>query len=456
MGTTRQMPAKRNSTPPSLHVRLWSPAGLVAFSLVVVSVSTEVLAHGFSVFAASSRHIYVLLSLLVGLLILRGRLRRPRLDWRREAILIIAWFSWCLVLVSTAHVALFDGKWFPDSFRLILVGVIAFVVFSGTLIPIRLRLVMLGLATGGAFIILLTWFSGRLSVRPETLMRSRLGEVVAGNSNTFAYLLLVAVFATTYLAEMWRSGRLKAAAVLLLGILTVGIVLSGSRKAFLGEATFFGLLFVLHLRRRLILSGQHMILGTLAACLVLGVAGYTLERSVMGTRLREAYQGEQRAQGMEDRMAGRGSYYTQATKLFIDRPVLGYGLGNFRRFERTGTPAHSDFISLLIGSGIPGFTLYFSIYAIILVRLFRIRRSANPLLHEHFTASLFIAALSVVLILATGRWNYDHVPTYVLLGAAAQFSAYGYAGKSTIPAVSDGDSRISAGPRIRNAGESLP
>ncbi|MDD3267588.1 MAG: O-antigen ligase family protein, partial [Burkholderiales bacterium] len=68
--------------------------------------------------------------------------------------------------------------------------------------------------------------------------------------------------------------------------------------------------------------------------------------------------------------------------LFLSKPFLGYGIGSFSIVSGFDAYSHNNYIELLVGLGIIGMVLYYSMIIYIIYKLFIIRKfiDGNPLL----------------------------------------------------------------------------
>ena len=142
-----------------------------------------------------------------------------------------------------------------------------------------------------------------------------------------------------------------------------------------------------------------------------------MERTIIGKRFQEAYLIEQQATQFEERFAGRGRFYVRGWKLFKEYPIAGVGLGNYQLYANDRLRPHTDYVIILAETGLIGFLFYFGAYSIILLNLIKAFRSAKTE-DDKYTCQFFLAAVIVILIIAAGRWNYSHIPTYIFLATA--------------------------------------
>ena len=67
----------------------------------------------------------------------------------------------------------------------------------------------------------------------------------------------------------------------------------------------------------------------------------------------------------------RQDYDRKGFQFFPKNLFLGYGINNFRNLYDINTYAHNNFIELLVGIGLVGFTVYYIAYAYVLCKLFK-------------------------------------------------------------------------------------
>lgn len=68
--------------------------------------------------------------------------------------------------------------------------------------------------------------------------------------------------------------------------------------------------------------------------------------------------------GTGDKSTTSRAYMVQlASELFLEHPMLGIGLHNFKSVNRYGVYAHNNFMELLACLGLPGFLLYYGVLA---------------------------------------------------------------------------------------------
>jgi O-antigen ligase len=243
----------------------------------------------------------------------------------------------------------------------------------------------------------------------------RLGSDL-GNANEWGYAFLLALIGSLVLSAdrslrwFWRVVALFVACALL-----VGIVVTGSRKAFLGAIAMAVFVYTLFRNRRG-LAVRSIVVMFAGLALLYGVFNVVLESTFLGERLRETRSLDQLATVEHERL---GNYY-QLVSAMTEQPFTGVGLGHWQRISWTGKTSHSEYVSVLGETGLVGGILYFGLYAVLVRRLtiaFIKRESGGDI--RNSTVPLLLAALVVLLLLAFGRWNFTNSFHYAVVGGMA-------------------------------------
>ncbi|WP_159454702.1 O-antigen ligase family protein [Garciella nitratireducens] len=255
---------------------------------------------------------------------------------------------------------------------------------------------------GGALIIRLM-FTFPLTIWLE----GRLGSDALGlNPNKLGVYLAISAICAMYLGK-YKKQKIY---YLLVFIFTVTIILTGSRKAFFMLICSLSGLFYLNasnLSKKLKASFLVIIVLILSYILVMtvptlyNIAGKRIEATI------HFFISE-----------GKGDYSTRlrlemvgvGKELFKLRPILGYGIGSYSVISRYGCYSHNNYIELLVGLGIIGTSLYYSLYIYVIIQLYKVRNEiyGNPLLIMVLT----------LLIIEYGLVSYNS-PVYQILIAVS-------------------------------------
>lgn len=133
-----------------------------------------------------------------------------------------------------------------------------------------------------------------------------------------------------------------------------------------------------------------------------------------------------RIEGLYNTIIGSGKIETSARErmylneyaytLFIRKPFLGYGLGNFRSLNNLGLYAHNNILELLTGIGIFGTTIYYWMY-------FWILRKLLLALHDR-NIRFFLAFLLIAVISEFGVVTYDYLPYQLLIALCFAYTQF--------------------------------
>lgn len=236
---------------------------------------------------------------------------------------------------------------------------------------------------------------------------------MAGNANTFGWVLLLATMALAYFWMLPSKGT-KTVRYVVIGTLmvvaAVGTILSGSRKGVLALALFYIMWGWTCYRR----EAMRRPLLLFAILVIFAVSGYGFvsfaSKGRTGRRFAatwKALKGE-RAWGSG---ADRANIYREGIKLFFEHPVIGVGLNHFK--VHVGVGAHSEYLEIACDTGLVGFVLYFAIFFTLWRRTGKISRySSDPT--EVRTCRLIRAVIVTIMFINFGRWNYDILDFWML------------------------------------------
>lgn len=120
----------------------------------------------------------------------------------------------------------------------------------------------------------------------------------------------------------------------------------------------------------------------------------------------------------DNSMYMRMYYIDLAKEVFSKSPILGAGFGNFSyyivsTYDLTGVYSHNNYWQLLSEFGIVGFTLYYSMYLYILVKL-----AKGAFVNKSRVNLLFFVFMVVLLVLEIGLVDYYSKMPHVVIAIA--------------------------------------
>jgi O-antigen ligase len=253
-----------------------------------------------------------------------------------------------------------------------------------------------------------------ITIDPSEPIRS---QGITSNPNYFGYVLLLATAALLYFWGMAASTKTRGIVMAIFVPIALGIIASGSRKAFVGLVMLVMLWFWMCYGKEILKKPSSVILLLLILGTVFFLTNYTLNKTFMGVRFKRDL--VERQDRLNENIRVR--LYQEGLEIIRKNPVFGIGLGNFQVMSSFETESHSDYIEVAASTGIIGFLLYFSIYVVLWRRLGRIQKSiSNP--SVAYNIKLLKAAILTILIVGWVRPNFTSQITWVFLA-----SAIGYA-----------------------------
>ena len=199
------------------------------------------------------------------------------------------------------------------------------------------------------------------------------------------------------------------------------IVFSGSRIAFglLASAAILAA-FLFYRNRKW--SGSVLLYVLIAIVLIVGIT-YVMNNTVVGERLRET---STQVEGMEvetgtvlDMLGDRGPQYYWSWPYFLEHPIRGIGLNNWRVVGNTGLVFHSEWLVLYCENGIVALALYLLFYISLLIGLFSALRTCY--VDDKESLILLVFVLFAIAMLNFVSWTYD---TFCVFAFYAFASAY--------------------------------
>ncbi|MDB2410055.1 O-antigen ligase family protein [Pseudomonadales bacterium] len=197
------------------------------------------------------------------------------------------------------------------------------------------------------------------------------------NANTFGVQITAGLACGLYLLSTVNKFKLVMTPLLIAIILffVYLIIASGSRKAAVGMLLvvgLFGLSWSRQIAKKSILKA---VLPIVAGVIAVIVIGFAVVQSSHGDRFVRIYEGF--VLGKKDRIESSEQHrlhmYEKGWELAMENPVLGIGLDNFRLSSvgglsgSFGTYAHSNYIELMVGTGMLGMGLYYLAWLIVAI-----------------------------------------------------------------------------------------
>jgi O-antigen ligase len=373
-------------------------------------------------FITGARALYFVI-ILCSFAIVIESINKKKFRLTKESIFLILWNLWIITTPLLFTFKIINQVYFVDTdiYRYIVICCIAFVSISCSNLDNTLRSISLGSFIGGVLYILL----GLKYFSLSDLVNIGAVEVQIGsdenmNSNAFAYLLFLSIIGVILYYSIIRK-RIDFMGITFFAITSLLIVLSGSRKTFLGLLVLLLLISMFFLDRKL-RNHRNYLIAIIALILIIFSSYYILDNTLLGERLNDWIEQEKTVDiELEKRFAGRGRFYVEMLEVIRFAPLIGIGIGNFKYYDLYNYNSHSDIVSIISETGLVGGFFYIGVYFIILLRIQRRLRMQNS--HTNLMSLYIIrSAIITILIIALGRWNYNHVPTYIFMAAFSSHS----------------------------------
>ncbi|MBR2339942.1 MAG: O-antigen ligase family protein [Clostridia bacterium] len=288
----------------------------------------------------------------------------------------------CLFLDDVASI-------FNSVYNLVIVIVFAFSLFS---IINKQRYIdwLFVLSEVGSFVLLLYLLLTDSFFFSDT--GERLGQTLTGNANTFASIYMFAACISVYFIIRFKDKKKRITFLVVFILQMLTLVLSAGRKFFLIPLLLLYIMLVMNKDKN---GKRHYIKYTVIAVCIATALYFMLTKiqffyETIGVRFEEMlsyYFGG--ADSADFSTMEREKMRRAAIELWEQRPVFGHGLDAFTSIAGFGTYSHSNFTELLCNHGLVGFLLYYSFFAVSIVRIVRLRYS----LDKNFLLGMIICIL---------------------------------------------------------------
>jgi len=328
---------------------------------------------------------------------------------------MIIYFFWILWAGATGYLISIDKSAFLNIFKVSFqTTIMSFAIIGITAHRRSIGTNFLALLIGGILLFLSSITSGELSSvtsNPDNVLAGVTG--MTENPNTFGFNLLLCSTALLYFWKNNTSLIKRIIIILLMCIFSYGIIISASRKAFLGFALLI-FLWLFFCYRKEILRRLSLFIPILLA---LGGLYFATDYMISNTYLGKRFQGKiGREMSFVERENKRITLYKDGLNILKQNPVFGVGLGNFKVYSTYGIESHSDFIEIITSTGIIGFSLYFFIYISLWRRLSRVQKQTeDPSIL--YNIRLFKIIILAILALGFGRPNFKDQITWVAISS---------------------------------------
>lgn len=232
------------------------------------------------------------------------------------------------------------------------------------------------------------WFSGFFGSSSTAL-----------NPNTIGMIFTLCLMTSFYFAFYCQEKKYY----LFTGLQFFIIILTSSRKSLLSAVIGIVMMSLLKVKRRNMIIRILVLFGLVVAFYYLIMSVPALYRAI-GIRF-ESMTGYLMGEGGDYSLSLRQRFIDNATDMFFERPLLGYGINNFTvqigRRINVWTYAHNNYYEILADLGIVGFVTFYGYYFYLLATLFKAWRKTNSSF-----AKMMFTWLTVIMICEYGLVSY--------------------------------------------------
>lgn len=257
----------------------------------------------------------------------------------------------------------------------------------------------------------------------QSFSTQRIGETIGLNANDLGIKMAISALVTFYLG----SQKNKKTLLYSLGFVFITITFfTGSRKALV--FILIGLLFLWarNYKKKWVLMMYPIVLLflfylwqlLLSNSFLYEVIGWRLEGLINGI-LGEGY--------VDNSTRIRLDMIDDGIEMFQKNPILGQGIDSYAVLSPYSTYSHNNYIELLVGVGLVGTVIYYSLYLYIIINLLRKINLSN-------TIALFFMLVTSLLVIEYGVVTY-YIEVFVIIlstsFAACQISSNIFIEKET-------------------------
>ena len=345
------------------------------------------------------------IGLLIALLSLGVNLNNSafqRLFYLDKSILI--WGCWCLyVSIAWSIIGMNDTGASPLTFLWVSVfmAFYSMIVSSYETMHNAKRITLLLVCFLIIYQLLGTYFELKTGVIDEERRIFIIGNNLSLSGCALVY---IACFRNMnkWLNTKWLIGIIALAAV--------SIFLLSTRKAFVG---LFIILFFWLISKYKLLTLRRTPLLLLAFYVIYKIVLYVIENTEIGQRfllLEEENRFNTTDYGWLNILGDRAYYYIEGWKLFLEYPVFGIGLRNFKAVVEGDYVIHSEYMVQLCECGIVGTVLFIMFYFSLFRRIWVTRRAAKWMFYS------FISWMVFMLFMDITAWTYQFSAYFVCFG----------------------------------------
>ncbi|MCD4655507.1 O-antigen ligase family protein [bacterium] len=243
-------------------------------------------------------------------------------------------------------------------------------------------------------------------------------DVLSINPNGLAEIWIFSVLSALFFIRYSKNNIVRVCLLMSLPIFSAFILLTGSRKMFVGLVIVFAVWSFLTYFRHARYAIIYISFVSVVSFFFLDYATNCWNESVTRKRFQQLEEPRYR-----DGLAIRQDLYKEGWVMFRDNPFTGVGLGNYQLLSTYRVVSHSDYAEVLSTTGIIGAFLYFPIYLVLGRRLYRLRKIGSE--QDAAVYYYYVTIFVLLLFLMTGFSHFGNMFLLYLLGTLSGYALNG-------------------------------
>jgi len=227
---------------------------------------------------------------------------------------------------------------------------------------------------------------------------NRLGGVL-GNENAVGMIVGIGLLLALYFIIYEK----RYSYFILISFMCPVILLTGSRKAILMIPLSIFIILFLNSRKSFEKKLKFLLVA-LITLIILYFVIFTIPSvyGTLGVRLESLLNYLKDDGNIDSSIQQRDFMIRSGFDWFLDRPILGYGIANYRVLLRRAiyyeAYSHNNFIELLVGTGIMGMISFYLIYFDLLMKLIKHFNKSNVLIYVMWSLNFTIVLLGTAMV----------------------------------------------------------
>jgi O-antigen ligase len=336
-----------------------------------------------------------------------------------ELLCYTTWVAWAII---TGYAVAIDPYSFWNNSKVTFqIMVMVWIIYAILRTRKTVNVVLLAIVVGGLIQIAAVWL-GQTDMAAAAEAERQMG--LTDNPNSLGFRMIWCVLCGLMFWQVQGRWRIlfRAGIFSLIPIAAFVILSTGSRKSFL--ALVFALLswavFASSTGNRMAAYLVRLFIAGILTGILVAVMPFVINNTVVGKRFEQFFNEGQGSIVAAAKTHRRYDMYGEAVELFLEHPLFGVGLDNFKLYSFYNASSHSDYMEPLANTGLIGFLLYQSFYGFLLFRSFALLRWSKDA-KTIYRLKMIIISVLTIMVIGLGRSHYTSQIVFVLL---TTFSVY--------------------------------